>query len=155
MANQQTIAQCDSARQFYFLGWQFHEAYTYTKEKYPNMPDLADVKLFLLCRALEEHMKGWLVLKGLTEKKLKDRNYGHQLSTIALKVYELYGDAEFSHKFLPLISYLNDAYSQKDFEYPVVQGQISSLRDLEALEKLVVHCQKRLDPMIEQARRQL
>jgi len=90
------------------------------------------VPYYLICRSLELALKAFLLAKGVPQKRLKERNLGHDLEKVLKKAISMGLDKVLSitPQHEEELKKANNYYASKGFEYFKVIRAMTGYRDL-------------------------
>ncbi len=94
--------------------------------------NFSPVKYYLVCHSIELSLKAFLLLKGVSKSKIKNRSLGHDLSKILEKCESLGINkiVQISDPQKSVISELNEWYSRKGFEYFEIKNLSAGANEL-------------------------
>ena len=107
------------------------------------------VPYYLYCHSIELSLKAFLLARGITKKKLKDRRYGHDLIALLNKAKQLGLEdiVPIRPEWESELSKANDYYFHKEFEYFNVgffANGLPLLVDLRELSQVLIKSLKRV-----------
>jgi hypothetical protein len=135
------------------LGDSIFEHFRYSLKPNPIFFELTDVKLSVLCHALEVVLKGWLAFKGIDV--LTNKNFHtHDLEKLFDLVIEECGT--YFEGQLEDVVFLNQYYQGKGkaYHYPLRERQIGFIQGerLKQLERMITDFQDKLIQSIQAAK---
>jgi hypothetical protein len=112
------------AASFFSRAVDYYEGYDIIAQSNKSF-QLLNVKLQLLCQALELVLKGWLALTGMRNMK---KTYGHNLETCLNAVISFHG-SNFPQQNLSLVAikHLNKTYKIRAYIFPDETREMSGI----------------------------